>query len=221
MVAILFPDDQPHPPTPCDVQNQVAKKTANPQASPVVGDGRMIPAAPAFDVAPPSSAAWARVAAPEETKPEGLRSRMPLIPRNVFPISVVGANPYRYAAAGEPPLVNAPVGQDPPAEAGGFAVDPASPMIPLVARRVPGVGPMPYERYGFSLLPGYNGMTTPSASIASEQTAPANTLWAREPPPQLPPQTAGRNNGAYGGPAAAAYIAPVGPATSSLRPGAG
>ena len=47
------------------------------------------------------------------------------------------------------------------------------PLRPLVARRVPGAGPMPYERYGFALLPGYNGLT--QASTLSDP--PAGTQW--------------------------------------------
>jgi hypothetical protein len=39
---------------------------------------------------------------------------------------------------------------------------------------------MPYERWGFSLLPGANGQTTPDASH-SAQTAPPGTVWASEP----------------------------------------
>ena len=51
---------------------------------------------------------------------------------------------------------------------------------PLVARRVPGVGPMPYESYGFTLLPGYDGTREASSPTAAERNAPAGTLWALE-----------------------------------------
>jgi hypothetical protein len=50
---------------------------------------------------------------------------------------------------------------------------------PLVARRVPGVGPMPYERYGFALLAAYNGQTTASAPHSAAY-APAGTPWAQQ-----------------------------------------
>ncbi|WP_462119536.1 hypothetical protein [Methylorubrum extorquens] len=42
---------------------------------------------------------------------------------------------------------------------------------PLIARRVVGVGPMPYERYGFALLPGWNGMDR--ASLQAGPPTPA------------------------------------------------
>jgi hypothetical protein len=45
---------------------------------------------------------------------------------------------------------------------------------------------MPYERYGFTLLPGWQGQTNPSNPPASAQIAPAGTLWAKEPPEQAP-----------------------------------
>ncbi|MGT2481194.1 hypothetical protein ACU4GR_25670 [Methylobacterium oryzae CBMB20] len=51
---------------------------------------------------------------------------------------------------------------------------------PTVARRVPGVGPMPYERYGFSLLPAWNGSEQASQPSAAESPAPRGTLWADE-----------------------------------------
>jgi hypothetical protein len=41
---------------------------------------------------------------------------------------------------------------------------------------------MPYERFGYALLPGYNGLAMPSAPVASEQIAPHGTLWSLEPP---------------------------------------
>jgi len=50
----------------------------------------------------------------------------------------------------------------------------------LVARRVIGVGPMPYERYGFTLLPGWNGKNAATWPAYSVQSAPAGTLWNDE-----------------------------------------
>ena len=44
---------------------------------------------------------------------------------------------------------------------------------------------MPYERWGFSLLPGANGQLT-ADSGHSAQTAPAGTVWANEPPGSRP-----------------------------------
>jgi hypothetical protein len=47
----------------------------------------------------------------------------------------------------------------------------------LVASRVPGVGRMPLERYGFALLPGWNGVTGPTSPTYAMQLAPKGTLW--------------------------------------------
>jgi hypothetical protein len=52
--------------------------------------------------------------------------------------------------------------------------------MPLVARRVIGVGPMPYERYGFALLPGWNGKSAATWPPYSAQAALAGTLWNDE-----------------------------------------
>ncbi len=49
---------------------------------------------------------------------------------------------------------------------------------PLVARRVPGVGVMPYERWGFTLLPGWDGTREASSPTAAERSPPQGTLWA-------------------------------------------
>ena len=62
----------------------------------------------------------------------------------------------------------------------GLQAEPLPGPYPLVARRVPGVGPMPYERWGFGLLPGWNGAQTATWPPASAQIAPAGTLWAAE-----------------------------------------
>lgn len=106
--------------------------------------------------------------------------RPPVIDRAQFPIKVNPENPYRFAPVGQPAVVNASVGSIAAATPGGFAREPVVGAFPLVARRVPGVGPMPYERYGFALLPGYNGINSPSSPTASEQVAPAGTTWALE-----------------------------------------
>ena len=51
--------------------------------------------------------------------------------------------------------------------------DPSTTRPPLVARRVNGAGAMPYERFGFALLPGYNGLDKPEGLGAP----PSGTLW--------------------------------------------
>lgn len=172
-VEILFPDGRINPPTPCDEnarQQRYIQATAGWSANyPPYGyvqdrTGRH---------------AWGRVAGPGQNG-FGYAAPLPKVSRAEFPIRVAPQNPLRFAPAGQAPLVNAQVGADQPAREGGFAREPASWIIPLVARRVPGVGPMPYERYGFALLPAYNGVITASSPTAAEEAAPAGTLWSLE-----------------------------------------
>ena len=49
-----------------------------------------------------------------------------------------------------------------------------------MARRVPGVGPMPYERFGYALLPGWNGIDQPTSPPVNAQAPAAGTLWAEQ-----------------------------------------
>jgi hypothetical protein len=102
-----------------------------------------------------------------------------------FPIAVAAENPLRFAPAGQGVLLG-PGGAPP---SGGHAPDRWQTGFPLVARRVPGVGAMPYERYGYALLPGYNGILTYSSPKASDQVAPAGTLWSKEPPDDASPDS--------------------------------
>ncbi|SFM78350.1 hypothetical protein [Methylobacterium pseudosasicola] len=107
----------------------------------------------------PAAAMQARVPKPV---PASATLRSLPVKRGEFPISVVAENPLRF-----PELTDK--GRE--AE---FLREPRDAQ-PLVARRVPGVGAMPYERYGFTLLPGWNGLdrATPQAAQA---VPPVGTL---------------------------------------------
>jgi hypothetical protein len=62
---------------------------------------------------------------------------------------------------------------------GQFHTDgPFSP--PRLARRVPGAEAMPYERYGVTLLPAYNGGTAVSFHAGAYRAAANGTMWAEE-----------------------------------------
>ncbi|MDP4023019.1 hypothetical protein Q8W71_10320 [Methylobacterium sp. NEAU 140] len=134
------------------------------------------PAAPAaapsgyLDLAPPGgqggSGKRGRVPQPDEIA-SGRVAAMPSIRRSDFPIAVTPENDVRAAPTGSP--VPEPRFSE---RRRGSA--------PTVARRVPGVGPMPYERYGFSLLPAWDGTDVARAPTAAEAPAPAGTLWAEE-----------------------------------------
>ena len=113
---------------------------------------------------PPSAPLRGRVPAPEEVGEP--RAAPPLVRRSDFPVMVNLENDLRAAASGSA----APAPPVPERGAG---------RAPTTARRVPGVGPMPYERYGFALLPGWTGSDA-SGSSAADRPAPAGTLWAEE-----------------------------------------
>ncbi|MDF2116468.1 hypothetical protein PY365_12855 [Roseiarcaceae bacterium H3SJ34-1] len=104
---------------------------------------------------------------------------MPKLNPNEFPIAMNPENPLRFASTGK--LLGKPM---PIAANGTVTLTQMAPEYyrgpqPLVAQRVPGVGPMPYERYGFTLLAGWNG-TTSASDPHNAETAPAGTLWATE-----------------------------------------
>jgi len=185
-VEILFPVTV-KPPTPCDQRlDQVAAfrpgaaQTPGGPAAPALYDPRSVGGSRAYVSDPGGRYAWGRVAPPDATGPIGGPGG-PKLGRG-FPIAVAAENPLRFAPTGQGGLLG-PGGSAP----GGFAQDRWQACFPLVARRVPGVGAMPYERYGYALLPGYNGVRSYSSPKASELAAPAGTLWSKETPDDVLP----------------------------------
>ncbi|MGX7707895.1 hypothetical protein [Methylobacterium sp. Gmos1] len=150
VVELLFRESQGGPPLPCAAQATTA------------GTGRAAPAA-ANTVRPEPPPSYGRVPRPDAPGAGGRTEAVPpAVQRGEFPLAVPLDNPLRYPAAG--------VGQAP---AGAYAREPVVPAPPLVARRVPGAGAMPYERYGYTLLPGYNGLDKPEGLTGP----PPGTLW--------------------------------------------
>jgi hypothetical protein len=143
---------------------------------------------------------------------------MPKISRSEFPIRIALENPLRFAPVGQAPMVNAQNVATTPAVMAYFAHEPGLLMSPLVARRVPGAGVMPYERYGFALLPGYNGAVNASSPTASDQAAPAGTLWSIEPQNQLAPETSATPRAQFLGPSVSPASLPIGSAPARFDP---
>lgn len=112
--------------------------------------------------------AFGRVPGPGDARREGT---MPLVKRTEFPIPVPAENDARFASTGGVAFAAARAAGARPREALER---------PLLARRVPGVGPMPYERFGFSLLPASSGQDKPSVPSAADRPAPVGTLWAAD-----------------------------------------
>lgn len=148
LVTLIFPDGA-RPPSACDPVAQAQRTTRDPLPTP--------------------SVPWALTADTYNTPatPQETASMLRRIKRSEFPIPVEPENPLRYTASGSFAAASGP-----------WLHDPAQGPYPQVARRVPGVGPMPYERYGFSLLPGWNGSESATWPPATADQAPAGTLWA-------------------------------------------
>ncbi|GJD95854.1 hypothetical protein [Methylobacterium iners] len=95
----------------------------------------------------------------------------PLVKRNEFPIAVQMENDLRFAPSSA-------TSRDAVADLRWPDRSMGRPSV--VARRVPGVGAMPYERFGFTLKVGWNGAEAASGTIAAEQPPPIGTLWHSE-----------------------------------------
>ncbi|MFE1600455.1 hypothetical protein [Methylobacterium sp. ID0610] len=153
VVDLVFREDPDGPPLPClGPAAQAAPRPAPPPAQ------RAEAATP-----------YGRVPRPDAALGRKAEDRPAAVQRNEFPLAVPSENALRY-----PPLSLQRALAE-PVPAGLYAKDPVSPM-PLVARRVPGAGTMPYERYGYALLPGYNGLDKP----ASLSPVAAGTLWQEQ-----------------------------------------
>ena len=206
VIDLVFPDDLYHPPTPCETDLRQAGMAGMYGANAMTGmagqpymqvnPGMTLAGAQPYGQPnlqtqgavqdPARLYAWGRVPLPgqngnvqlQQNTPFGQQQHVVKLNRSEFPVSTSPENDLRYPSPG---AAAASAGF-----AGMTAREPVPGPWPLVARRVPGIGPMPYERYGFTLLPGWQGQTNPSNPPASAQIAPAGTLWAKEPPEQAP-----------------------------------
>jgi cellulose synthase operon protein C len=165
VVGLLFRDDYIHPPTPCEIKAhpQLAAR-AKLRPDPDMTDAGYIPAGAGYtQTALPATKTKSTAGDPFA----GHR-----IARADFPIPVNPENPLRFPLRGGTP-------PDHGGRFGQFRGDgPVSP--PRLARRVPGAEAMPYERYGITLLPAYNGVTTVSFHAGAYRAAANGTMWAEE-----------------------------------------
>jgi len=189
VVELVFPDNLYHPPTPCDLLNASEKDRqrllAGQPNGPLAPIPAPMPAESSYVAArqagylTPQTAAPAAVALRPSGPPVAYPARpdqMPKINLAEFPVSVPPENLLRFAGTQKMASAPAPMGRLRVAIDSGAAAEPWRGAQPMVATRVPGVGPMPYERYGFSLLPGWTGVLAASAPH-NAQAAPAGTLW--------------------------------------------
>jgi hypothetical protein len=219
VVEILFPDGYYHPPTPCDRKDSAklhgkALKTA---AYLAPGPATIPGAAANYDpgaYTPIESQKNASAPIDQQAPRDVLHQRAMKAIKGRFPVSVAQENPLRFRPIPIAGAQGSYAVAAPPTADGPWLADPARGPMPLVARRVPGVGAMPYENYGFSLLPGWNGVETATWPPASHQVAPAGTQWASQDADParagLQALSGGRNNFYGRGPAAppAPYAGP-------------
>ena len=204
VIDLVFPDGMYHPPTPCDLTNPTqAQMQPNGQLGYPMAQQAPIQQFPQpFQVQqnpqgvvndPMRQYSWGKVPMPGQQAmgqqpqqpvygPNGqiIGSKPVEINRSQFPIGVTPENPLRFAATNIVQGAAAHTTMQPFPPTPGYSREPFTGPWPLVARRVPGVGPMPYERYGYALLPGWNGQATHSWPPASAQIAPAGTLWSTD-----------------------------------------
>jgi hypothetical protein len=220
VLEIIFPDGRYHPPTPCDElanarlrqqQQAVGAYTvpgSNPAAPPQGVPLQNLTAAQAagYVYNGQYGAGWGY-------QQQQQRVELPKIDRKFFPVAVDPENPLRYAATAAP-NAQSPAQFAQAAAQIALQPEPFRGPYPLVAARVPGVGRMPYERYGFSLLPGWNGVNGPTTPTYAAQIAPAGTLWATELPEKDRPKTAIEAGGA--GPSTVVNSSAVSTAPNSI-----
>ncbi|MFV0280407.1 MAG: hypothetical protein ACK5JM_06565 [Rhodoblastus sp.] len=220
VLEIIFPDGLYHPPTPCE---ELANARLRPQQQ--ATGGYTVPGS--YPGAPPQGVPLQNLTAAQAAGyvqngqygaswayQQQQRVEMPKIDRKLFPVAVDPENPLRYAATAAP-NAHAPSQFAQAAAQIALQAEPFRGPYPLVAARVPGVGRMPYERFGFSLLPGWNGVSGPTSPTYAAQIAPAGTLWANELPEKDRPKTAAE---AGGGQPAGAPSAPNSVAAPQVAP---
>jgi hypothetical protein len=169
VVALVFKDDRYRPPNPCDMSDpsQIARHRSQPDFDPyrvassvVPNGGRGAPAGSATR-APDSAGASIKFNAALK------------VARSEFPLAVPPENPLRFPRRVAVPADRA--GR--PAQ--GLRTD--GPFhFPRAARRVPGADAMPYERFGVTLLPTYDGATAAKFRAAPYYYAAHGTIWAEE-----------------------------------------
>lgn len=196
VIEIIYPDDYIHPPNPCELLRKKgwrpgkkidAGKFTVPGSYLAPQAGQQVQAAAPGQVRP----VWqtgnnyyqklTQGQGSPVTLPDGRRRRTnakePKISRKLFPVAVNPENPLRFFPVGRMTGEPAEAASQRPPVRVQLIAEPPRIMAQLVARRVPGVGRMPYERWGYTLLPGYNGKLKASEPHSAEY-APADTLWA-------------------------------------------
>ena len=167
VLEIIFPDGMYHPPTPCD---EIANQKLRPTQQSVVGGYVVLGAIPPRRRRRSVPARPHRSAGRRAIRRTASRRRCHLAiasrSRRRRSIASCSLSPSirrtRFALLRRRARLRARRRNSLPAAAGTAAARTLPWTLSVVAGRVPGVGPMPYERYG-ALLPGWNGTTKPTS----------------------------------------------------------
>jgi len=161
VVSLLFPVDE-QAEDPCN--RTTTKANLKPDAS----NAKLIQSA-SFTTSHTLSkqAAWSVVPLPTKLGVASVQENA-LPKRTEFPIAVAPENPYRSQSAERSAGLKSLADSWRPSGAIVAITD---------ARRVSGVGIMPYERYGRTLLAGWNGAVQPNLSPDSVLRSPKGTQW--------------------------------------------
>lgn len=143
--------------------------------------------------------------------------------RNEYPLPVLPENPLRFTALPQPTAIAAtptesqktagdgqpivtltptapPAASAPPANAPLAAREPFGGPFPLIARRVEGIGPMPYEKFGIPVLPN----PEPGKPLSTALSTPMSGYASGFAPGVAPGLVPARGPGGAPGPAASA-----------------
>ena len=151
VVGLLFRQDRSGSPPPCDATHVRAETDEQ---------GKGIRAGPVGRALFPDPSRYGEAGMPG--------GAIAPVKQSEFPVAVAAENPLRFTTWIFPPPKETP---------GGSWRELTPGTAPRVARRVPGVGAMPYESLGYTLRPGWDGTDHPSSPTFMEWPAIAGTLW--------------------------------------------
>ena len=167
VVALMYPGELSQN-DPCN--RNLARSTSSNSSAPGLRSAQLASLDPLRAPAAAKQPTWSQVPMPSKLG-RAITQDFAGPKRTEFPVAVLSENPYRSLSSYR--TSNSKAAPDKWRPATAFPT-------PLDARRVFGVGPMPYERYGKPLTPGWNGIMQPSLSGDMALQAPRGTPWSTE-----------------------------------------
>ena len=172
VISLLFPDDSARMDDPCGRKLTRGVNVNSDGAVPSALRSEIFPTSRQTATPPGRPRNTTRSTVPMPSKVGLEQTQEFLGPKSTeFPVAVALENPYRSTSGEHANNLKMSVGSWRPK---------GSTAPVLIARRVPGVGPMPYERYGRALLVGWNGALQPALSSGLFLQSPLGTQWSAE-----------------------------------------